>query len=62
AGAAMVHAGATMLDHLPHGSFFHVTAASVHMSTKERLKLLPYETAIGLTIAVTCTIIFVMFS
>ncbi|EMT46830.1 GntP family permease [Anoxybacillus flavithermus AK1] len=62
AGAAMVHAGATMLDHLPHGSFFHVTAASVHMSTKERLKLLPYETTIGLTIAVTCTIIFIMFS
>ena len=32
AGAAMIHAGATVLDHLPHGSFFHATAGSVNMS------------------------------
>lgn len=61
AGAAMVHAGATVLDHLPHGSFFHITAASVHMSTKERLTLLPYETLIGIAIATTCTVIFYLF-
>lgn len=24
-GAAMVNAGSTVLDHLPHGSFFHAT-------------------------------------
>ncbi len=61
AGAAMVHAGATVLDHLPHGSFFHITAASIHMSTKERLTLLPYETLIGIAIATTSTIIFYIF-
>ncbi len=61
AGAAMVHAGATVLDHLPHGSFFHITAASVHMSTKERLTLLPYETLIGIAIATTSTILFYIF-
>ncbi|ACJ34024.1 GntP family permease [Anoxybacillus flavithermus] len=60
AGAAMVHAGATVLDHLPHGSFFHATAASVHMSPKERLQLLPSETLIGLTIAATSTIVFTL--
>ncbi|MBI6547212.1 GntP family permease [Xenorhabdus lircayensis] len=58
AGAAMVHAGAIVLDHLPHGSFFHATGGSVHMQVHERLKLLPYETLIGFTIAFTSTLIF----
>jgi H+/gluconate symporter-like permease len=40
--AAMIHAGATVLDHLPHGSFFHATAGSVIMEIKEGLKLMPY--------------------
>ena len=46
--AAMTNAGATVLDHLPHGSFFHATGGSVGMSIKERIKLIPYESAIGL--------------
>jgi gluconate:H+ symporter, GntP family len=61
AGAAMVHAGATVLDHLPHGSFFHATAGSVHMEVKERLKLIPYESIIGLTLAVVSMLIFGVF-
>ncbi|WP_285754881.1 SLC13 family permease [Parageobacillus sp. G301] len=61
AGAAMVHAGATVLDHLPHGSFFHATAGSVHMEVKERLKLIPYESLIGLTLAVVSMMIFGVF-
>jgi gluconate:H+ symporter, GntP family len=61
AGAAMVHAGATVLDHLPHGSFFHATAGSVHMEVKERLKLIPYESLIGLTLAVVSTLILGIF-
>ena len=48
--AAMTNAGATVLDHLPHGSFFHATGGSVGMSIKERIKLIPYESAIGLTL------------
>jgi gluconate:H+ symporter, GntP family len=60
-GAAMVHAGATVLDHLPHGSFFHATGGSVFMDIKERLKLLPYETLIGLTMAIISTLIFGVF-
>lgn len=57
-GAAMIHAGATVLDHLPHGSFYHATGGSVLMSFKDRLKLIPYESLIGLTITVVSVIIF----
>ena len=46
--AAMTNAGATVLDHLPHGSFFHATGGSVGMSIKERMRLIPYESAVGL--------------
>ena len=49
-GAAMTNAGATVLDHLPHGSFFHATGGSVGMSIKERMKLIPYESLIGLVL------------
>ncbi|MDQ1000597.1 GntP family gluconate:H+ symporter [Neobacillus niacini] len=61
AGAAMIHAGATVLDHLPHGSFFHATGGSVNMEIKERLKVLPYETLVGLTLAIISTLIYGVF-
>ena len=51
-GAAMVNAGATILDHLPHGSFFHATGGTMGFSVKERLKLIPYESIVGLVLAV----------
>lgn len=60
-GAAMIHAGATVLDHLPHGSFFHSTGGSVNMEIKERLKLIPYETLIGLVLTIISTLIFGVF-
>jgi GntP family gluconate:H+ symporter len=47
--AAMLHAGATVIDSLPHGSFFHATGGSVFMGIKERLKLIPYEALVGLS-------------
>ena len=56
--AAMIHSGATVLDHLPHGSFFHATGGSVNMEMKERLKLIPYETIIGLVMTIVSTIVF----
>jgi gluconate:H+ symporter, GntP family len=61
AGAAMIHAGATVMDHMPHGSFFHATGGSVNMGMKERLKLIPYETAVGLTLVTISTLIFGVF-
>ncbi|SHE31073.1 GntP family permease [Clostridium fallax] len=56
--AAMIHAGATVLDHLPHGSFFHATGGSVTMPMKERLKLIPYESLVGLGMTIVSTIIY----
>ena len=51
-GAAMVNAGATVLDHLPHGSFFHATGGSMGLAVKERLKLIPYESLVGLILTI----------
>ncbi|MCR8846092.1 SLC13 family permease [Paenibacillus sp. SC116] len=59
--AAMIHAGATVFDHMPHGSFFHATGGSVNMQMKERLRLIPYETAIGLVLALVSTLIYGVF-
>lgn len=56
--AAMIHSGATVLDHLPHGSFFHATAGSVNMDMKERLALIPFESLIGFTLAFMSTLIY----
>lgn len=61
AGAAMIHAGATVFDHMPHGSFFHATGGSANMDIRERLKLIPYETAIGFIMTVISTLIFGVF-
>ncbi|MGL5347867.1 MAG: GntP family permease [Peptostreptococcaceae bacterium] len=58
AGAAMVHAGSTVIDHLPHGSFFHATAGSMNMSIGDRLKLIPFESLIGLSITIVSTLIW----
>ncbi|OOF55195.1 gluconate:proton symporter [Rodentibacter genomosp. 2] len=62
AGAAMIHAGATVFDHMPHGSFFHATGGSVNMEMKERLKLIPYESAVGLVMTLISTLIFGVFN
>ena len=56
--ASMIHSGATVLDHLPHGSFFHATGGSVNMDMKERLALIPFESLVGLTLTVVSTIIY----
>ena len=61
AGAAMVHAGATVLDHLPHGSFFHATAGATNTKLEERFKLIPYESAVGFTLAFVSTLIYGVF-
>lgn len=62
AAAAMIHAGATIFDHMPHGSFFHATGGSVNMDIKERLKLIPYESAVGLIMTIVSTLIFGVFA
>ena len=49
-GAALVNVGSTVLDHLPHGSFFHASGGSMELSIKEMLRLIPYMTLVGLTL------------
>ena len=57
---AMIHAGATVIDSLPHGSFFHATGGSVNMQIKERMKLIPYEALVGLTSTVVSCIVYLL--
>lgn len=59
--AAMVNAGATILDHLPHGSFFHATGGCVEMSIKDRMRLIPFESAVGLTITLVTVLCYILF-
>lgn len=61
AAGAMIHAGSFVFDGLPHGSFFHVSAGSVDMEIKERLKLIPYESLIGLAMVTVTTILYGVF-
>lgn len=56
----MIHAGATVIDSLPHGSFFHATGGSVSMSISERMKLIPYEALIGLTSTVVSIAVYLI--
>ena len=58
--AAMIHAGATVIDSLPHGSFFHATGGSVNMGIKDRMKLIPYEAIVGLTSTVASVILYLV--
>ena len=61
AAGAMVHAGATVVDSLPHGSFFHATGGSVNMSISERMKLIPFEACVGLTATLISVVMFLIF-
>ena len=60
--AAMTNAGATVIDHLPHGSFFHATGGSIGMDLKERLKLIPYESLVGLVLVTTSVIMTLLLA
>ena len=57
ASAAMIHAGATIIDSLPHGSFFHATGGAVGMSVKDRLRLIPCEAAVGFVSTVVSVVL-----
>ena len=57
---AMVHSGATVIDSMPHGSFFHATGGSVNMQMKERMKLIPYEACVGITSTILSTILYLV--
>lgn len=58
--AAMIHAGATVLDSLPHGSFFHATAGCAGLDFQERLRLVPLEALIGLTSTLASILVYLL--
>ena len=61
AGAtASTTAGATVIDSLPHGSFFHATGWAAGLEIKERMKLIPYEMCVGLTSTVVAVMMYVI--
>ena len=60
AAAAMIHAGATVLDSLPHGSFFHATGGAVNLSINDRMKLIPFEAAIGITSTIVSVVMYLV--
>ena len=57
---AMIHAGATGVDSLPHGSFFHATGGSVNLTIAERMKLIPFEACVGLTATLVSVVLFLL--
>ena len=56
--AAMIHAGATVIDSLPHGSFFHATGGAAFMDIRSRLRLIPFEAAIGLSATIAAVAVY----
>ncbi|NME84143.1 SLC13 family permease [Clostridium sp. SM-530-WT-3G] len=56
--AVMMHAGGVVLDQLPHGNFFLITADAVNMDIKDRLKLIIYEAIVGGVMVITATILY----
>ena len=57
---AMIHSGATVVDSLPHGSFFHATGNAANVNIKDRLKVLPYEAIVGLTSTGVSVILYII--
>ena len=56
--AVMVHTGAVVIDSVPQGNYFHITASSMNMSIKERLKVVPYEMCVGGMMTLVATVLY----
>ena len=61
AAAVTMQAGATVIDHLPHGNYFHVTGQAMKMTVGERMRSVPFETLVGLTMTVAATLMTMVF-
>ncbi|EIT88818.1 H+/gluconate symporter related permease [Parascardovia denticolens IPLA 20019] len=61
AAAVTMQAGATVIDGLPQGNYFHVTANAMNMDLKERMSVLPFEALVGLTMTIVATIMYIVF-
>ncbi|MEM0512230.1 GntP family permease [Limosilactobacillus fermentum] len=58
AAAAMVHTGAIVIDQLPQGNYFHVTASAMHMDLRQRSQGILYEAMVGGSAMLTATILY----
>ena len=58
--SGILMAGATVIDSLPHGSFFHATGGSVNMTIKERLAVIPYAACVGLASTIVSVLIYLI--
>lgn len=58
AAAVMVHSGATVIDHLPHGTYFHVTRNAMAMSMKDRMRVALFESLVGITMTIVAIILY----
>lgn len=57
--AVMVHTGgATVIDSVPQGNYFHITAQSMNMTIKERIRVIPYEMCVGGVMTIVATILY----
>ena len=59
-GAAMINSGATVFDHMPHGSFFHATGGVAELDIRARLRLIPFESLIGAMLAALSVICYII--
>lgn len=58
AAAAMVHTGAIVIDQLPQGNYFHVTANAMNMDIKQRSQGILYEAICGGSACLTTTVLY----
>lgn len=58
AAATMVHTGAIVIDQLPQGNYFHVTAHAMHMDLRQRSQGILYEAMVGGSAMLTATILY----
>lgn len=56
--SVMVNAGGTAFDALPQGNYFHITRDAMHLSIKDRLKVYPYESLVGIIMTIVATILY----
>lgn len=53
-----MHTGATVIDSVPQGNYFHITAQSMNMTIKERIRVIPYEMCVGGVMTIVATILY----
>ena len=60
AGAVMLHAGGAFLDIIPHGNIFLATQEGMKCSMTERIKVIPWETAVGGAMTLTTIVMYLV--